>query len=42
VLPTSTSTWPNTQDHLAKSFAGVAEDDKNKILWGNAAKLYRL
>jgi predicted TIM-barrel fold metal-dependent hydrolase len=42
VLPMSTSTWPNTQDHLVKSFEGVAEDDKNKILWGNAAKLYRL
>jgi predicted TIM-barrel fold metal-dependent hydrolase len=41
-LPQATSTWPNTWDFLAKSFDGVPEDEKARMLWGNAAKLYRL
>lgn len=42
VMPMSTSSWPNTQDYLTQSFEGVPEDEKNKVLWGNAAKLYKL
>ena len=38
----ATSTWPNTQAALAKSFAGVADADKQKILWQNAAQLYKI
>lgn len=41
-LPHATSTWPHTQDYIARSFAGVPEDEKAQMLWGNAAKLYRL
>jgi len=41
-FPQATSTWPNTREALAKSFDGVAEIDKQKILWENAAKLYRI
>jgi uncharacterized protein len=41
-FPLATSTWPNTQAALAKSFDGVAESDKQKILWANAAKLYQI
>ena len=41
-FPLATSTWPNTQTALAKSFDGVAETDKRKILWENAAKLYKV
>ena len=41
-FPQATSTWPNTQAALEKSFAGVSEDDKSKILWRNAAKLYKI
>jgi hypothetical protein len=41
-FPLATSTWPNTQTALAKSFDGVAETDKSKILWENAAKLYQV
>lgn len=41
-LPQATSTWPTTKDYLAKSFDGVPEEEKAQILWGNAAKLYRL
>jgi uncharacterized protein len=41
-FPLATSTWPNTREALARSFAGVADDDKQKILWQNAAKLYKI
>jgi uncharacterized protein len=41
-LPQATSTWPTTREYLAKRFAGVPAQDKDRILWGNAAKLYRL
>jgi predicted TIM-barrel fold metal-dependent hydrolase len=41
-FPQATSTWPNTQAALAKSFDGVLEGDKRKILWENAAKLYKI
>lgn len=41
-FPLATSTWPNTQTALAKSFDGVADNDKKKILWENAAKLYKV
>ncbi len=41
-FPQATSTWPNTQAALAKSFAGVAEADMQKILWENAAQLYKI
>ncbi len=42
VMPLATSTWPNTQDYLIKSFEGVPESEKDQMLWGNAAKLYGL
>ena len=41
-LPQSTSTWPTTREYLTKCFDGVPAEDKERILWGNAAKLYRL
>jgi predicted TIM-barrel fold metal-dependent hydrolase len=41
-FPLATSTWPNTKQALAKSFAGVDERDKRKILWENAARLYKI
>ena len=41
-FPQATSTWPNTKEALAKSFGGVDESDKRKILWENAAQLYRI
>ncbi len=42
LMPLSTSTWPNTQDYLIKSFEGVPEDERAQMLWGNAAKLYHI
>jgi uncharacterized protein len=41
-FPQATSTWPKTQETLVRSFEGVDEADKQKILWGNAAKLYKI
>jgi uncharacterized protein len=41
-FPLATSTWPHTRAALAKSFEGVAEGDKHRILWENAAKLYKI
>jgi predicted TIM-barrel fold metal-dependent hydrolase len=41
-IPQATSTWPNTREAIDKSFAGVPQDEKDQILWGNAAKLYKL
>jgi predicted TIM-barrel fold metal-dependent hydrolase len=41
-FPLATSTWPKTRDFIAKSFQGVPEDERHKMLWGNAAQLYKL
>lgn len=41
-FPQATSTWPETQGALAKSFDGVTAADRRKILWQNAARLYRI
>jgi uncharacterized protein len=41
-FPRSTSTWPKSQDTIARSFAEVPESDRHKILWENAAKLYKI
>ena len=41
-FPQATSTWPKTKEALASSFEGVDEADKQKILWENAAKLYKI
>lgn len=41
-FPQATSTWPHTKAALEKSFAGVAEADRQKILWQNAATLYKI
>ena len=40
-FPLATSTWPNTRAAIAKSFDGIAESDRQKILFANAAKLYK-
>jgi uncharacterized protein len=41
-FPLATSTWPNTKEALAKSFDGVDGKDRQKILWENAATLYKI
>ncbi len=41
-FPQATSTWPTTRDYIARSFQGVPQDERARMLWGNAAKLYKL
>ena len=41
-FPLTTSTWPNSQDYIARNFSGVPEDERQKILWENAARLYKI
>jgi predicted TIM-barrel fold metal-dependent hydrolase len=41
-FPMATSTWPKTRQNLKEAFANMPEDEKRRILWENAAKLYRL
>jgi predicted TIM-barrel fold metal-dependent hydrolase len=38
----ATSTWPNSSEYITKSFEGLPESDRHKILWENAAKLYKI
>jgi predicted TIM-barrel fold metal-dependent hydrolase len=41
-FPLGTSSWPDTKQQIAESFAGIAETDKRKVLWTNPAELYGL
>lgn len=41
-FPLVTSTWPNTRQHIELSFGNIPENEKNAMLWANAAKLYAL
>jgi predicted TIM-barrel fold metal-dependent hydrolase len=40
--PHSVTLWPNTAEHLAKLTAGMRDDDKRKVLAGNAERVYSL
>ena len=39
--PHTDTTWPNSRQYIEKTFAGVNEEDRHKMLVGNAARLYR-
>jgi len=41
-FPLANSTWPDCQAFIARCFDGVAEGERERILWGNAADLYGL
>jgi predicted TIM-barrel fold metal-dependent hydrolase len=40
--PLANSTWPRTRDVVARCFKGVSAEDRDRVLWGNAAALYRI
>ena len=40
-FPHTGTHWPNSWKVIEKDFAGVAEEEKHKILAGNAARLYK-
>jgi predicted TIM-barrel fold metal-dependent hydrolase len=39
--PHSEGTWPNSLDYLTRQLDGVPEETIDKVLYGNAARLYR-
>ena len=41
-FPLATSTWPNSSQHIERSFGGIPENERNAMLWENAARLYAL
>jgi predicted TIM-barrel fold metal-dependent hydrolase len=41
-FPLATSTWPRTRETIDRCFQGVATEAREKVLWKNAASLYRL
>jgi predicted TIM-barrel fold metal-dependent hydrolase len=41
-FPLATSTWPNSREVIDRCFNGVPEAERDRMLWGNAAKLYQL
>ncbi len=41
-FPHANSTWPSSQEYIARAFAGVPADERESILWSNAANLYQL
>ena len=41
-FPMATSTWPSSQDYIARSFTGVPDSERHKILYENAATLYKI
>lgn len=42
MFPQATSTYPDTQEFVARAMAGVPQEERDKLLWANAASLYRL
>jgi predicted TIM-barrel fold metal-dependent hydrolase len=41
-FPAASSTWPETRSYAEKSLTGVDDADQDRILSGNAAKLYKI
>jgi predicted TIM-barrel fold metal-dependent hydrolase len=41
-FPHTDSTWPNSRKVIERDFVGVPDDVTRKIVFENAAKLYRI
>ena len=41
-FPLATSTWPSTQETMARCFEGLSADEREQVLWKNAASIYGL
>jgi predicted TIM-barrel fold metal-dependent hydrolase len=41
-FPLATSTWPRTRETITHCFQAVPAETREKVLWKNAASLYRL
>jgi predicted TIM-barrel fold metal-dependent hydrolase len=42
MFPQATSSFPDTKEMVGRSLDGVPKEERDKLLWGNAAALYRL
>ena len=40
--PHVNSTWPRSRESIARHFAGVPDDERQKMICGNVARLYGL
>jgi len=40
--PLANSTWPRTRETIDHCFKGLSADARERVLWKNAAELYRL
>jgi predicted TIM-barrel fold metal-dependent hydrolase len=41
-LPLATSSWPRTRETIDRCLQGVTDEERQKVLWSNAASLYRI
>jgi predicted TIM-barrel fold metal-dependent hydrolase len=41
-VPQANSSWPKTRETIERCFRDVASDERDQILWENAAKLYKV
>ena len=41
-FPLATSTWPRTRETIHRCFESVSAETRERVLWKNAARLYRL
>ena len=41
-FPLATSSWPTTRQYVDRAFAGVPDEERELMLWRNAAKLYKI
>lgn len=40
--PHADSNWPDTQEHFARQFVGIPDDEVDAMAWRNAAELFRI
>ena len=41
-FPLATSSWPTTRQFVEQAFDGVPAAERDLMLWGNAARLYKV
>jgi predicted TIM-barrel fold metal-dependent hydrolase len=41
-FPLGTSSWPDVQKQAESSFAEISESDRARVMWSNAAQLYKI
>jgi predicted TIM-barrel fold metal-dependent hydrolase len=41
-FPAANSTWPDSQTFAIKCLTGMSHDERDQILWANAARLYKI